>query len=164
MRRVNAVFVAVVVGAVLTGAVTATGFGTELSTVNTISIIENQLRSDVTELRVVDQELQLTVRITNPTGYQLGLDGTFVRVFQGGPDQLAYGAGQRTDDGSDRIPARGSLTVRYVVGLSPSQAEDVRSAIESGPVQLTVFHSLTLKDESFNIGRGNITVTGEVGE
>lgn len=162
MRRVNAMFVAVVIAAVLSGAVTAAGFGTELRTIDTISVIENQIQSDVTDLRLTDDELRVTVELTNPTGYPLGLEGTFVRVFQDGPSQLAYGAGQRVDDNPERIPARGELTAVYAVGLSDDQADRLREAFASGPVRLTVFHSLTLRGESFEVSRTNVTVTGEV--
>lgn len=161
MRRVNVVFVAIVVGSVLSGGVAAAGFGTELATLDTISIVEDQIRTDVTALRVEDDELWITVRLTNPTGYVIHLEGTFVRVFQGSPTQLAYGAGQRVDDGAERVPARGEVSAEYVVGLSSEQADRLRTAFEAGPVQLTVFHSLTLRGESFEVARTNVTVTGE---
>lgn len=163
MRRVNLVFVAVVIAAMGSGGIAAAGFGTELQTIDTISVAKGQVGSDVTELRVVDEELRLTIRLSNPTGYSIGVEGTFVRVFQDDPTQLAYGAGQRVDANTDRIPARGELTVEYAVGLSTEQANRVRSAVEAGPVRLTVFHSLSLRGESFEISRTNVTVTGEVG-
>ena len=162
MRRVNVVFVAVVVGTLLTGAVTAASFGTELRTIDTISLIEDQVRTDVEELRLVDEELRVTVELTNPTGYPLALEGTFVRVFEDGPTQLAFGAGIRLDDGPTTVPARGSLTASYAVRLSPEGADAVERAFEAGPVRLTVFHSLALRGESFEIARTNVTVTGEV--
>lgn len=163
MRRVNLLFVAVVVGSLLSGAVAAAGFGTELRTVDTISLVEDQVSTDVESLSVADRELRVRVHLTNPTGYPITLEGTFVRVFQDSPTQLAYGAGQRLDDGPDRIPARGDLTARYAVGLTPEQADRVRAAFEAGPVRLTVFHSLSLRGESFEIARTNVTVSGEVG-
>lgn len=162
MRRVNLLFVAVVVGSLLSGAVAAAGFGTELRTIDTISIVEGQVGTDVESLSVADGELRVTVHLTNPTGYAIRLEGTFVRVFRDSPTQLAYGAGQRLDDGPERIPARGELTARYAVGLTPEQAERVRAAFREGPVRLTVFHSLSLREESFEIARTNVTVTGEV--
>lgn len=164
MRRVNAMFVAVVVAAVLSGAVAAADFGTELRTIDTISVVEDQVETEVTALRLTDGELRVTVRLTNPTGYSLGLEGTFVRVFQDGPSQLAYGAGRRVDDNSERIPARGELTAVYAVGLSDDQADRLREAFASGPVRLTVFHSLALRGKSFEITRTNVTVTGEVAD
>lgn len=163
MRQVNAAFVAIVVGATLAGGVTATGFGTELRTIDTISLVEDQIGSDVTTLRIDGGELHLTVRLTNPTGYAIRLEGTFVRVFGDGSTQLAFGAGRRADDGVERVPARGELTADYVVGLSPEQADRVRTAFEAGPVRLTVFHSLSLRGKSFEIARTNVTVSGEVG-
>lgn len=164
MRRVNVFFLAIVVGATMAGAAAATSFGTELRTIDTISVIEGQIGTDVTALEVADQELRLTVHLTNPTGYTLRLRGTFVRVFQGGPTQLAYGTGQRLDDRRERIPARGELTVRYAVGLTPEQSNQVRAAVASDPVRLTVFHSLTLRDEPFRIARTNVTVSGTVAD
>jgi len=163
MRRVNVVFVVLVVGAVLSGVVAAAGFGADLRTIETISVIEDQVGTEVGELRITDQELRVTVRITNPTGFELSLQGTFVRVFQGSPKQIAYGAGQRIDDRGARIPERGALTATYGVSLSPDQAEAVRQAFKRGPVRLTIFHSLSLRDESFEIARTNVTMTGEVG-
>lgn len=163
MRRVNAAFVAIVAGAVLAGGVAATGFGTELRTIDTISIVEDQVGSDVTTLRVDGGKLHVTVRLTNPTGYAIRLEGTFVRVFGDSPTQLAFGAGRRVDDGRERIPARGELTADYVVGLSPDQADRLRAAVAAGPVRITVFHALSLRGESFEVARTNVTVTGEVG-
>lgn len=163
MRRVNVVFVAIVVGSVLAGAVAAAGFGSELRTIETIDTVQGQIGTEVTELRVADGELLVAVRLTNPTGYAIELRGTFVRVFQGDPTQLAYGAGQRIDDGSERIPARGQLEARYAVNLDSEQADRLRTAFDEGPVRLTVFHSLSLRDRSFQVARTNITVTGEVG-
>lgn len=162
MRRVNVVFVALVVGAVLSGGVAAAGFGTQLRTIDTIGLVEDQVKSEITKLRVADGQLHLTIRLTNPTGFAIRLQGTFVRVFGDSPTQLAYGAGQRVDDGTERIPARGQLTAAYVVGLSPEQANRLRSAVGAGSVRLTVFHSLQLRGESFEIAETNVTVTGSV--
>lgn len=162
MRRVNVVFVAIVIGGTLSGVVAAAGFGTELRTIDTISVVENQVSTEVETLELADQELRITVRLSNPTGFTIGLDGTFVRVFRDSPTQIAYGAGQRMDDGPERITARGELTATYAVGLSPDQTEEVRAAFREGPVRLTVFHSLSLRDKSFEIARTNVTVTGEV--
>lgn len=164
MRRLNGLFVAIMIGALLSGTVAAAGFGTELSTIDTISVIENQVSTDVETLELTDQELRFTVRITNPTGFTIGLDGTFVRLFKDSPTQLAYGAGQRLDDGPATIPARGELTATYGVSLSPDQADDVRAAFSEGPVRLTVFHSLSLRDKSFEVARTNVTITGEMSE
>jgi len=164
MRRVNGFFVSIMIGALLSGVVAAAGFGTELSTIDTISVIENQVSTDVETLRLVDRELRVTVRLSNPTGFTIGLEGTFVRVFEDSPKQLAYGAGQRIDDGQATVPARGELTATYAVRLSPDQADEVRSAFREGPVRLTVFHSLSLRDKTFEIARTNVTTTGEVRE
>jgi hypothetical protein len=162
VRQVNAAFAAVVVAAVLAGGVTATDFGMQLRTIDTIGVVEGQLDSTVTALRVDGGELRLTVRLANPTGYAIDLRGTFVRVFHDGPNQIAYGAGQRADDGPTRLPPRGSLSATYVVGLSPDQAQRLRSAVREGPVRLTVFHSMALRGEPFELARTNVTVTGEV--
>lgn len=162
MRRLNVVFVAIVVGAVLAGGVAAAGFGTELRTVDTISLVRGQLDTTVDEVVVGDEAFEVTVEVRNPTGYAIALQGTFVRVFQDSPTQLAYGAGERLDDGSATVPARGSLTARYRIGLTPEQAERLRNAAESGPLRLTVFHSLELEGESFEFSRTNVTITAEV--
>lgn len=162
MRRVNQVFVALVVGSLLTGGVAATSFGTELRTTKTIDRVQGQIGSDVTALKVAEGELFVTVEVTNPTGYAIRLRGTFIRVFEGDRTQLAYGAGQRIDDGRERIPPHGKLVARYAVGLDSEQAERLRSAFESGPVRLSVFHSLSLRGKSFKITRTNVTATGEV--
>lgn len=162
MRRVNVVFVALVVAALLAGGVAANSFGAELQTTEIISVVGSQLESDVTELRVADGELFLRVDLTNPTGYAVRLEGTLVRVFRGDPTQLAYGAGHRLDDGPERIPPHGQLEARYSVGLNAEQEDRLRTAFESGPVRLTVFHSMSLRGQSFSVERRNITVTGEV--
>lgn len=164
MRRVNVVFMALVVGALLSGGVAATSFGSELRATDIISVVEGQLGSDVTELRVADGELFVTVELTNPTGYAVRLKGTFVRVFRGDPTQLAYGAGDRIDDGPERIPPHGQLEARYTVGLNSEQERRLRTAFESGPVRLTVFHAMSLRGQSFSVERPNVTVTGEVGD
>lgn len=162
MRPVNAVFVALVVGSLLVGGVAANGFGSELRTTDRISVIQGQIGSDVTALRVADDDLFVTVAVTNPTEYPLQLRGTFVRVFRGDPTQLAYGAGHRLDDGPERIQPGRTLVARYRVGLTSEQADRLRTAFESGPVRLTVFHSMELSGQSFQVIRTNVTVTGEV--
>lgn len=162
MRRVNIVFVVLVAGAVLTGGVAASGFGSELQTIDTIGVVHGQLGTDVTDLRLADGELVVSVRLTNPTGYPIQLGGTFVRVAQEDSVQLAYGAGTRLDDGPERIPSHGRLDARYSVGLTADQADRVRAAFESGPVQVSVAHSLSLGGKSFQLTRSNITVSGEV--
>ncbi|MFB6360542.1 MAG: hypothetical protein ABEH59_04400 [Halobacteriales archaeon] len=164
MRRVNGLFVAIMIGGLLSGGVAAASFGTELRTIDTISVIENQISTDVEQLEVVDEELRVTVRLNNPTGFTIGLDGTFVRVFEDSRQQLAYGAGQRVDGGPATVPARGRLTATYIVHLSSNQAAEVRAALREGPVRLTVFHSLSLRDQSFEIARTNVTISGEVRE
>lgn len=163
MRRVNRFFVAIVLLSLFAGGVGANSFGSELRATEIISAVEPQIESDVTELRAVDGELLVTVEVTNPTGYPIRLEGTFVRVFRGDPTQLAYGAGQRLDDGPERIPPRGDLVARYSVGLNAEQADRLRTAFESGPVRLTVFHAMSLRGKSFTVIRPNVTVTGEVG-
>lgn len=163
MRRVNRFFVVIVVISLLAGGVGANNFGGELRATEIISAVESQIDSDVTELRVADGELLVTVEITNPTGYPVRLEGTFVRVFRGDPTQLAYGAGQRLDDGPERIEPRGALVARYAVGLNSEQANRLRTAFESGPVRLTMFHSMSLRGKSFTVVRPNVTTTGEVG-
>lgn len=162
MRPVNVVFVALVVGSLLVGGVAANGFSSELRTTDRISDIQGQIGSDVTALRVADDDLFVTVAVTNPTEFPLRLRGTFVRVFRGDPTQLAYGAGQRLDDSAERIQPGQTLVARYRIGLTSEQADRLRTAFGSGPVRLTVFHAMELRGQSFQVIRTNITVTGEV--
>lgn len=162
MRPVNRFFVVIVVVSLLAGGIGANSFGSELRATEIISVVESQIDSEVTELRVTDGELLVTVEVSNPTGYPIQLEGTFVRVFRGDPTQLAYGAGHRLDDGPERVPPRGNLVARYSVGLNSEQADRLRTAFESGPVRLTVFHAMSLRGKSFTVIRPNVTVTGEV--
>lgn len=162
MRRVNGVFGAIVVLALLTGGVAAVDFGTELRTVDTISLVERQLDSSVTSFRVVDGEIHVTVQLTNPTGYAVRLHGTFVRVFEpSGGSQLAYGAGERVDDGPETIGPRAELTARYRVRLTPGQTSAVRETVDAGPVRVRLFHSMSLGEEAFTLVRNDDAVTGE---
>lgn len=159
MRRVNVVFVAVVVGATLTGGVTAAGFGTDLRTVDTITTVERRLGTTAVDLRLSDQTMLVEVRLTNPTGYRIGLAGTFVRVYDDDRNQLAYGTGDRVDDGPSVVPPRGSLDARYAVGLTPAEADRLRAALADGPVRLSLSHSLSLRGKSFQLVRSNVTVS-----
>lgn len=163
MRRVNTVFVVLVAGAVLSGGVAASGFGSDLQTIDTISVVHGQLGTDVTDLRLVDGELLVSVRLTNPTGYTIELGGTFIRVAQEASIQLAYGAGTRLDEGEAQLPPHGRLDARYAVGVNSEQEDRVRNAFESGPVRITVAHSLSLDGRTFDLTRSNISVDGEVG-
>lgn len=163
MRRVNTVFVVLVAGAVLSGGVAASGFGSDLHTIDTIGVVHGQLGTDVTDLRLVDGELLVSVRLTNPTGYPIELRGTFIRVAQEASIQLAYGAGTRVDEGDELLPPHGRLDARYAVGLTRDQEDRVRTAFDSGPVRVTVAHSLSLGDKTFDLSRSNISVNGEVG-
>lgn len=162
VRRVNGVFGAIVVLALLTGGVAAVDYGTELRTVDTISLVERQLDSSITGFRVTGGEIHVTVRLTNPTGYAVRLHGTFVRVFApNGGSQLAYGAGERVDDGPETVGPRAELTARYRVRLTPDQASAVRETAEAGPLRVRLFHSMTLGEEAFTLVRNDDAVTGE---
>ncbi|NIS31943.1 MAG: hypothetical protein GWN07_16210, partial [Actinobacteria bacterium] len=60
-------------GALLSGVVAGAGFGTELRTIDTISLVERQLSTEVESLAVADGELRVTITLTNPTGYPIEL-------------------------------------------------------------------------------------------
>lgn len=145
----------------MAGGVAAASFGTELRTVDTITLIRGQIDSDVTSFQVVGDELHVSVRLANPTGFDVRLSGTFVRVFADEETQVVFGAGERVDDGSTVIESRSELSARYIVRLTPTQAERLRSAVEAGPVRVRLFHSMSLGDEPFQIVR-NDDVAGEV--
>lgn len=138
------------------------GFGSDLQAVETISLVQGQLDSEVTAFRVIEDEVRVSVRLVNPTGYPVRLRGTFVRVVAEDGSQLAYGAGQRVDEGGEVVEAKGELIAHYVVRLSPEQVDRLRAAVAAGPVRVRLSHSLSLQDESFTLARTDERVSGEV--
>lgn len=151
MERANALFVLLVALSVGVGATVAADFGSEIDTVgNVVPVVQDQVTTEVTEVRIVDEQLRVTVRIDNPTGYDLRLTGAFFRMSNETDVQIVAGAATRIDDGPSTIPAKGSLRVSYEVPIHPSQVEEVRAALERGAT-LSGRLGVVLNDHSFTV-------------
>lgn len=162
MARANRIFVAAVLLSLALGGLAGADYAGELGAIEDITVVERQLESTVTELRLEGGALEFAVVIENPTTHAVELHGTFVRIFEGRPEQLAYGAGERVDDGRRTVPAHGHLRGEYRLPLSPEQEDRLRQAFRAGPVRVSVFHSLSMRGEPFRVARTNITVEGAV--
>ena len=151
MERTNVAFLLLVALSVLLGGNVAAGFGSDLQTVDTISVVQDQIETDVTDATVDDGALVVTVSLQNPTGYDFQLTGSHFRAFNDTELKLAYASGQRIDDGEDVLAARDSLDVRYRVPLTPAQAQKLETALANGQPSLTGTHSLQLGDTKFTV-------------
>lgn len=151
MERINAAFLLIVALSVLLGANVAAGFGSDLQAVDTISVVKDRIGTDVTEATVEDGALVVAVELENPTRYDFRLTGSHFRAFNDSELKLAYASGQRIDDGEDVLPGRSTLSVRYRVPLTPSQADRLETVLANGDASLTGTHSFRLGDTQFSV-------------
>lgn len=163
MERTNAAFVLLVALSVLLGVNVAAGFGTDLQTVDTISVVKDQIETDVTDASVTSGSLVVALELDNPTRYDFRLTGSHFRAFNDSEPKLAYASGQRLDDGEQTLPARGTLTVRYRVRLTPTQARNLEAALEDGAPSLTGTHSFLLGDKRFSVTIDPVPLSGSDG-
>ena len=151
MERTNAAFLLVVALSILLGASVAAGFGSDLQTADTISVVKDRISTDVTDAAVEDGALVVAVELDNPTRYDFQLTGGHFRAFNDTEPKLAYASGQRLDDGDEVLAGRSTLSIRYRVPLTPTQADRLSAALERGDATLTGTHSLRLGDIQFSV-------------
>lgn len=151
MERTNAAFLLIVALSALLGASVAAGFGSDLQTVDTISVVKDRIDTSVADATVEDGALLVTVEIDNPTRYDFRLTGSHFRAFNDSEPKLAYASGQRIDDGEEVLAGKSTLSVRYRVPLTPTQADRLPAAFERGDATLTGSHSLQLGDTRFSV-------------
>lgn len=159
MRRLNRVFLAVVLVAAAVGGATAVQFRNDLGAVSTVLAVEDRVEVRVMDAAPTEDGLTVTARLRNPTGYSFRVTGGgVVSAHNGTGEAIASGAGQRVDDGGDVLAAKGSLTVRYSARATPAQQRWVATAFEAGTVSVTVRVPLYYGDTRFTA-----TGTGTVG-
>lgn len=164
MERTNAAFLLFVALSVTLGVYVAAGFGSDLQTVDTISVVSERIDTQATDATVEDGALVATLSLQNPTRYDFRLTGSHFRAFNDSEPKLAYASGQRIDDGEEVLPARGSLTVRYRIPLTPTQARNLEGALENGTPSLTGTHSFWLGDTQFSVTIDPVPLSGSESE
>lgn len=151
MERTNVAFLLVVGLSTVLGASVVAGFGSDLQDADTVSVVKDRLGTELVESSFEEESLVVSLQIHNPTGYDFRLTGSQFRAFNESDATIVRGAATRIDDGDDLLPARGTLTVRYQLSLSPSQERDLRRAIDAGDATLTGTHSFRLSDTQFSV-------------
>lgn len=152
-------FLAVLLVSLANGGATVANFTGNLQSIDAAAYVDNRIETDVSVSAVADRRVTLAVRISNPTGLAVRLDGAHVRIHNQTDKRLASGAGRRVDDRGDTIPAGGTLTATYDIRVSPEQRGSVRAALERG-ARVTVRLGLNLRETRFTVVRTS-TVTVE---
>lgn len=152
-------FLAVLLVSLANGGATVANFAGTLQSIDATAYVENRIETDVSVSTVADRRVTLAVRISNPTGLDVHLDGAHIRIHNESDKRLASGAGRRVDDPVNTIPAGGNLTATYELRLSPGQRASVRAALERG-ARVTVRLGFHLRETRFTVVRTS-TVTLE---
>lgn len=147
MDRLQAAFVALLLVAGALGGATALDTGSTLRAVDASSLIKDQVQVDVENVDLRDERLVVTTAIENPTGLDLDIDGARFRVYNASNDRLAFGAGERLDDGGTTLGAGETVTATYAVRLSPAQRDTLATALE-GEAAISINLALGLGDTS----------------
>lgn len=156
MHRLNQVFLVITLALGLLGGVAVADYSQSLGTLEDAGLVESQVETAVVSGQVVDGQFVLEVRIQNPTRFALELNGAYMTVSTG-EERIAYGTIVNHGEIPETIPPRGSVAVTYEFALSQQQAEKLRSAMESGSVDVTGRHAVQLAETQFAI-----EFTGEV--
>lgn len=159
MDRLRTAFLAVLLVSLANGGATVVNFAGNLQSIDAAAYVKSHIEADVSVATVTDDRVRLAVRISNPTGLAVRLDGAHVRIHNQTDKRLASGAGRRVDDRGDTIPAGGTLTATYDIRVSPEQRGSVRAALERG-ARVTVRLGLNLRETRFTVVRTS-TVTVE---
>lgn len=133
--------------------------GTQVGLAYTAASVSDRADVTVTGVDASGDDLELSLELSNPTGTPVKLTGLYVQVATQEESQLAYGAGQRVDDGPAVIRPGETITARYHVGMSPAQAERVREALDRGTVTVVGRTRLHLTDTGPLPGARNTGLT-----
>lgn len=150
MHRVNRVFLAVVVVLALLGGTAAVDFSRTLGDLDDAGLLKEQVRTELVRADVVDETFVLEARIHNPTRFTIQLEGAFAQVSDDG-DRITYGSIVNHEELPPRIPADGTVAVRYEFALSGDQAAALEEALADGTVTVSGQHAARLHDTKFSI-------------
>lgn len=155
MDGLRVAFVGVLVVSVSLGGVTVADFGSYLGAVDTTGVIKEQVSAELVEVSLTEEGFLVTVRFENPTGVDLRVLGSNVRVHNASDQRIASGAGQRVDGEGDRLPARGSLTAVYEVGIADSGRGHLRGALRTD-ARISMSVGLQYDDVRFSISQSDL--------
>lgn len=153
MERLDVAFAVVVVATVVLGGVAAVQEADTMRAKRQSSELKGQLGASFSELSVNDDELRVTVTLRNPTEQAFAVRGGLLRAHNASTAKLTQGPAKRIDDGADRLPPGGSVTIRYAINLNPAQADDIRAAIAAGDLHVTIKQSMSLRGAEFTVVR-----------
>lgn len=160
MDRIDAGLLVVVLASAALGGTVAADFTDRLQSFGAASLIEEQVTTEITDVRVEGQRLYLDVRVRNPTRYDLRLAGVFVRVFNESDSRLAWGSASPVGENASVVPAGGSLRARLALRLTPAQADSVRAALRTGGVDVTGRQSFLLDGTELSVQISTTHVSG----
>lgn len=158
MRRVDAVFLLVVLGAAVAGGATLFAFSETLATQELIPVLQDNVAVEVTDVSVADRSVAVTVRFRNPTGSALTVNGGYFAVYRNG-SRLAYGTASLSPPLT--VGPRQSASATFELRLSPTQAESVQSAVEAGGFELQNQYGVTVADSEFTLRHDRVRVPAE---
>lgn len=155
MRRLNLVFLAVVLVAAAAGGATALQLHDDIGAVNTVAAVKDRLDVAVTDATLTDRGLEVTARVRNPTGYRFRVAGGVVSSQNASGTAVAYGAAWTVEDDVVVAP-RGSRPVRLVLPLSTTMRQQLAASFPDG-IAVTVSVSLYYDDVQFvTTGSGSV--------
>lgn len=131
--------------------------GADISHARTVTAISDRASAAVTAANVTDDDLELAVRVRNPSDRAIRPTGLYVRAWNGTEQRLGYGAGRAVAGTAGPIGPDGTATVRYRVPLSPAQADRLDATLGGDGFVVSGSLSLRLAD------RGTLPVSADSG-
>lgn len=106
---------------------------------NAAEEVNERTTVELTSMTESEDSVELTLEVTNPTDRTLVLTGVYIRASNSTTAKIANGAGTPLDrKWPVRVQPGTSETITVDVGLSPAQAESLRTARDAGPVRLDI--------------------------
>lgn len=128
-RRRIAAAALLVSGIVIGGAGVGT-VGAEISHARTVTDISSRASAEVTAADLAGDDLELALRVRNPSDRAIEPTGLYVRAWNGTERRIGYGAGRVVEGTAGVIEPGGTATVRYRLPLSPNQADRLDAALD----------------------------------
>lgn len=159
MTRPDILFLVVLLGAAVVGGTGLLSVSDSLATQELVTVLEDQVEADVTEVTVKERSVLVKVRFENPTATSLSVNGGY---FAAVANDSRLAAGSTSLDTPLMIPARGSASSTFRMRLNNDSAKALRSALENGGFVLQNRYSVTLKGTQFTVRNNKVRVTAEM--
>lgn len=118
--------------------------GASVGHARTIDDVSQRTTVTVTDAAVANGGLELTVRVDNPSDYQMRTTGLYVRTHTEGDATIGFGSA-RPLEGSVFLERGETATASYRLPLSSSQARQLNETIADGGYRITGRLTLSLE-------------------